>query len=83
VGSIDADGTRYGFAISASKTRMTRITKPIVSTQSRTRRHGCGRREVGLRGIGIRVSFAPFCLAILPPPHFTGLAKWARGAHFY
>ena len=29
-----------------------------------------------------RGAFRPFPVAILATPHFTGLAKWARGAHF-
>src|SRR5260370_39892576 len=46
VGSIDADGMRYGFAISASKARTNAIATVIVTAQSRIVRHGCGSRLV-------------------------------------
>src|SRR5579872_3000558 len=42
VGSIDDDGMRYGFAISASKTRTNAIATTIVTTQSASFRHGIG-----------------------------------------
>src|SRR5579884_2066824 len=45
-GSIDAEGMRYGFATSASNASTNRIATPIVTTQSTTVRHGCGRRLV-------------------------------------
>src|SRR5438105_5385985 len=54
VGSIDEDGIRYGFAISASKTRTKATASASVRTQSATVRQGRGRRASGLR-IPLRV----------------------------
>ena len=36
----------------------------------------------GLRAPSQAGPCARFSVAILETPHFTGLAKWARGAHF-
>jgi hypothetical protein len=46
VGSIDADGIRYGFATSASNTSTNVIATAIVIAQSTIVRHGCGSRLV-------------------------------------
>src|SRR5437868_1631262 len=48
VGSIDAEGIRYGFAISASKASTKPMASAIVIVQSATERHGCGRRRTGI-----------------------------------
>jgi hypothetical protein len=54
----------------------------IVTSQSIARRQGRGSADVNLRGTSICAPVRRFLLAILTAPHFTGLAKWARGAHF-
>ena len=58
------------------------IASAIVSARSSTHRQGCGSREKILFETSSGGFEPRFALAILPTPHFTGLAKWARGAHF-
>ena len=46
VGSMEDEGTRYGFATSTFTARTTAIAKAIESVQSRTLRQGSGTRRV-------------------------------------
>src|SRR5919108_4362424 len=51
VGSIEDEGTRYGFATSASNASTKATASEIVITQSSTRCHGAGSRATRRRGI--------------------------------
>src|SRR5918997_5311556 len=65
VGSIDADGIRYGFTTHSLIARTIATAPTIVTTQSIATRHGRGRRCVSL-STGFLTRRPPFVLGSAP-----------------